>query len=146
MSTTETRTENIAKADIGHVDMKLEAMVIPVSDVDRAKAFYARLGWRLDADFAFDNGFRVVQFTPPGSAASVQFGTMTTTAEAVPDRVRHRCCSRRARRPRGGRQRGVPPSTAGRSIPTRRHEHTAERASGRSRQLHLVRDVQRLGG
>src|SRR5262245_33340668 len=57
-----------------NVDLKLEVTVIPVSDVDRAKAFYTRLGWRLDADFAFDNGFRVVQFTPPGSAASVQFG------------------------------------------------------------------------
>jgi catechol 2,3-dioxygenase-like lactoylglutathione lyase family enzyme len=63
------------------VDLKLEVVVIPVSDVDRTKAFYANLGWRLDADFSFDNGFRVVQFTPPGSAASVQFGTKITTAE-----------------------------------------------------------------
>lgn len=55
-------------------DLKLEAVVIPVSDVDRAKKFYGSLGWRLDADFAFDNGFRVVQFTPPGSGCSVQFG------------------------------------------------------------------------
>ena len=62
-------------------DLKLEAVVIPVSDVDRAKAFYAGLGWREDADFAFDNGFRVVQFNPPGSPASVQFGTNITTAE-----------------------------------------------------------------
>ena len=53
------------------VDLKLEAVVIPVSDVDRAKKFYANLGWRLDADFPFDNGFRVVQFTPPGSGCSV---------------------------------------------------------------------------
>ena len=53
-------------------DLKLEAVVIPVSDVDRAKAFYGKLGWRLDADFAFDDGFRVVQFTPPGSGCSVQ--------------------------------------------------------------------------
>jgi catechol 2,3-dioxygenase-like lactoylglutathione lyase family enzyme len=51
-----------------------------VSDADRAKAFYAGLGWREDADFAFDNGFRVVQFTPPGSPASVQFGTNITSA------------------------------------------------------------------
>jgi len=49
-------------------DLKLEAVVIPVTDVDKAKAFYEQLEWRLDADFAFDNGFRVVQFTPPGSA------------------------------------------------------------------------------
>jgi catechol 2,3-dioxygenase-like lactoylglutathione lyase family enzyme len=62
------------------VDMKLEVVVIPVSDVDRAKAFYAHLGWRLDADFPFDNGFRVVQFTPPGSGCSVQFGTNMTSA------------------------------------------------------------------
>jgi predicted enzyme related to lactoylglutathione lyase len=62
-------------------DLKLEAVVIPVTDVDKAKAFYENLQWRLDADFAFDNGFRVVQFTPPGSPASVQFGTNITTAE-----------------------------------------------------------------
>lgn len=61
-------------------DLKLEAIVIPVSDADRAKAFYTSLGWRLDADFAFDNGFRVIQFTPPGSACSVQFGTNITSA------------------------------------------------------------------
>jgi catechol 2,3-dioxygenase-like lactoylglutathione lyase family enzyme len=62
------------------IDMKLEVVVIPVSDVDRAKEFYARLGWRLDADFGFDNGFRVVQFTPPGSGTSIQFGTKVTPA------------------------------------------------------------------
>src|SRR2546423_15552165 len=62
------------------VDMKFEVIVIPVADVDRAKAFYTKLGWRLDADFSFDNGFRVVQFTPPGSGCSVQFGTKITTA------------------------------------------------------------------
>jgi catechol 2,3-dioxygenase-like lactoylglutathione lyase family enzyme len=61
-------------------DLKLEAMVIPVSDVDRSKAFYDSLGWRLDADFGFDNGFRVVQFTPPGSPASIQFGEKITNA------------------------------------------------------------------
>ena len=62
------------------VDLKLEVVVIPVSDVDRAKRFYVSMGWRLDADFAFDNGFRVVQLTPPGSGCSVQFGTNTTSA------------------------------------------------------------------
>jgi catechol 2,3-dioxygenase-like lactoylglutathione lyase family enzyme len=62
------------------VDLKLEAVVIPVADADRSKAFYAGLGWRLDADFSFDNGFRVVQFTPPGSPCSVQFGTRITGA------------------------------------------------------------------
>jgi catechol 2,3-dioxygenase-like lactoylglutathione lyase family enzyme len=63
------------------IDLKLEAFVIPVSNVDRAKQFYASLGWRLDADFPFDNGFRVVQFTPPGSGCSLQFGTNITSAE-----------------------------------------------------------------
>ena len=62
------------------VEMKLEVVVIPVSDVDRAKEFYGALGWRLDADFPFENGFRVVQFTPPGSGCSVQFGTNMTAA------------------------------------------------------------------
>jgi catechol 2,3-dioxygenase-like lactoylglutathione lyase family enzyme len=65
---------------VARVDMKLEAVVIPVSDVDRAKEFYGNLGWRLDADFPFDNGFRVVQFTPPGSGCSVQFGSNITLA------------------------------------------------------------------
>src|SRR3984885_732659 len=64
------------------VDMKLEVVVIPVSDVDRAKVFYGELGWRLDADFRFDNGFRIVQFTPPGSGTSIQFGTKVS--QAVP--------------------------------------------------------------
>jgi catechol 2,3-dioxygenase-like lactoylglutathione lyase family enzyme len=54
--------------------------VIPVAYVDRSKEFYTKLGWRLDADFRFDNGFRVVQFTPPGSGCSVQFGTKMTSA------------------------------------------------------------------
>ena len=55
-------------------------VVIPVSDADRSKAFYTGLGWRLDADFSYDNGFRVVQFTPPGSLCSIQFGTKITAA------------------------------------------------------------------
>jgi catechol 2,3-dioxygenase-like lactoylglutathione lyase family enzyme len=62
------------------VDLKLEVVIIPVADVDRAKRFYGSLGWRLDADFAFDNGLRVVQFTPPGSGCSIQFGTNITSA------------------------------------------------------------------
>ena len=62
------------------MDYGLEVVVVPVSDVDRAKDFYQGLGWRLDADFPFDNGFRVVQFTPPGSACSLQFGTNITLA------------------------------------------------------------------
>jgi predicted enzyme related to lactoylglutathione lyase len=61
------------------IDMKFEIAVIPVSDVDRAKAFYSKLGWRLDADFAGDD-WRVIQFTPPGSPASVIFGNNVTAA------------------------------------------------------------------
>jgi catechol 2,3-dioxygenase-like lactoylglutathione lyase family enzyme len=61
-------------------DMKLEVVVIPVSDVDRAKEFYARLGWRLDADRSAGNEFRLVQFTPTGSGCSVQFGVNLTPA------------------------------------------------------------------
>ncbi|WP_168793493.1 VOC family protein [Paraburkholderia aromaticivorans] len=63
------------------VDMKLEIVVIPVSDVDRAKQFYVRLGWRLDVDIAKDDQFRVVHFTPPGSQCSILFGKGVTTEE-----------------------------------------------------------------
>jgi catechol 2,3-dioxygenase-like lactoylglutathione lyase family enzyme len=66
-------------ASVAKVDMKFEIVVIPVSDVDRAKEFYGRLGWRLDADYATD-GFRVIQFTPPGSGCSVIFGENVTAA------------------------------------------------------------------
>jgi catechol 2,3-dioxygenase-like lactoylglutathione lyase family enzyme len=62
------------------MDMKLEVVVIPVSDVDKAKDFYQSLGWRLDADFAVAEGYRIIQFTPPGSAASVIFGTGVSSA------------------------------------------------------------------
>jgi len=80
MSTTATRTKD-ATADgrVGKVDTKLEVVLIPVSDVDRAKKFYGSLGWRLDADFTQDDD-HVVQFTPPGSQCSVHFGTNLTTA------------------------------------------------------------------
>jgi catechol 2,3-dioxygenase-like lactoylglutathione lyase family enzyme len=61
------------------IDLKLEAVVIPVADVDRAKAFYEALGWRLDADLG-DEAFRIVQFNPPGSDCSIQFGTGLTAA------------------------------------------------------------------
>ena len=81
MSASEDRSIDASgTASVGTVDLKLEVIVIPVLDVDRAKAFYSLLGWRLDADFPFDNGFRVVQFTPPGSGCSVQFGTKITSA------------------------------------------------------------------
>jgi catechol 2,3-dioxygenase-like lactoylglutathione lyase family enzyme len=61
-------------------DMKFEIVIIPVSDVDRAKEFYARLGWRLDAEFASGDDFRVIQFTPPGSGCSIIFGKNVTAA------------------------------------------------------------------
>jgi catechol 2,3-dioxygenase-like lactoylglutathione lyase family enzyme len=62
------------------VDMKLEVVVVPVTDVDRAKQFYKSLGWREDADFVADEDFRIVQLTPPGSAGSIQFGVGLTPA------------------------------------------------------------------
>jgi catechol 2,3-dioxygenase-like lactoylglutathione lyase family enzyme len=77
---TQWEEEKTSASSAALIDMKLEVVVIPVSDVDRAKDFYGRLGWRLDADLRFDNGFRVVQFTPPGSATSIQFGTKVTPA------------------------------------------------------------------
>jgi catechol 2,3-dioxygenase-like lactoylglutathione lyase family enzyme len=67
-----------ARAD--HIDMKLEVVVIPVSDVDRAKSFYTGLGWRLDADVSGKDGFRVVQVTPPGSPCSMIFGSNVAAA------------------------------------------------------------------
>ena len=77
----EIRSNDATRASVARVDMKFEIVVIPVSDVDRAKEFYARLGWRLDADYAAPTGdFRVIQFTPPGSACSVIFGENVTAA------------------------------------------------------------------
>ena len=132
--------------------MKLEAVVIPVADVDRAKEFYSGLGWRLDADFAFDNGFRVVQLTPPGSGCSVQFGTKITVrgARLRTGPLSHRlgCRGRpsRSRRPRRPGQRGVPPRGAGCPVPARRHERPRQRTGPGARQLQLVRHVQRPDG
>src|SRR5687767_6839666 len=67
-------------ANAGRVEMKLEVVVLPVSDVDRAKRFYGSLGWRLDAEFANGDDLRVVQLTPPGSACAVIFGKNVTAA------------------------------------------------------------------
>src|SRR5215204_3250544 len=79
--TTQVHSETTIEAPRARpVDMKLEIVVIPVSDVDRAKRFYSNLGWRLDADFAGADDFRVLQFTPPGSGASVIFGKNVTAA------------------------------------------------------------------
>jgi catechol 2,3-dioxygenase-like lactoylglutathione lyase family enzyme len=81
MSITQVSSEQAIKTPATRTsDLKLEVIVLPVSDVDRAKRFYGNLNWRLDADFSFENGVRVVQFTPPGSACSIQFGTKMTSA------------------------------------------------------------------
>ena len=73
-------SEPVSSASAERVDMKFEVVVIPIADVERSKEFYTKLRWRLDADFPYDDGFRVVQFTPPGSGCSVQFGTKMTSA------------------------------------------------------------------
>jgi catechol 2,3-dioxygenase-like lactoylglutathione lyase family enzyme len=79
MSMTDDRSSTSRAPGTGSIDIKLEVLVIPVSDADRAKDFYSKLGWRLDADLAGD-GFRLIQFTPPGSGCSIQFGTNLTSA------------------------------------------------------------------
>jgi catechol 2,3-dioxygenase-like lactoylglutathione lyase family enzyme len=81
MSSKQRTNKNVTRLPVGAgVDLKLEVVVIPVSDVDRAKSFYESLEWRLDADFASGEDWRVVQMTPPGSACSVMFGKGLTTA------------------------------------------------------------------
>src|SRR3954451_1973760 len=79
MKTSEAQTTS-PDPTVGQVDMTLEIDVIPVSDVDRAKQFYERLGWRLDDDVSPIEGLRIVQFTPPGSGTSITFGNGLTTA------------------------------------------------------------------
>ncbi len=81
MNSTEVRSETAIETPRARMlDMKLEVVVIPVADVDRAKRFYGGLGWRLDADFVSGADFRVVQFTPPGSPSSIHFGKGVTSA------------------------------------------------------------------
>jgi catechol 2,3-dioxygenase-like lactoylglutathione lyase family enzyme len=80
-SSTDVRSADASRpVGVRNVAANLEVVVIPVSDVDRAKEFYGRLGWRLDADRSAGEGFRLVQFTPPGSGCSIQFGTNLTPA------------------------------------------------------------------
>ena len=108
------------------MDLKLEIVVIPVSDVDRAKQFYEKLGWRLDADFPGGDDFRVIQFTPPGSPCSVIFGKNVTAAKPgsaqglyliVPDiRSRARNCAAAASR--SARYFTLATSTRARTSPT----------------------------
>src|SRR5215468_8987389 len=80
MATVNEIRSNETDASVGKVDTKLEVVVIPVSDVNRAKEFYARLGWRLDGDFTHDDDWRGIQFTPPGSGCSLIFGKNVTSA------------------------------------------------------------------
>jgi len=80
MSGTQERSETAKTPTTRMVDMKLEVVVIPVSDVDRAKRFYDGLGWRLDADIVVGKEFRLVQYTPPGSSCSIHFGKGVTSA------------------------------------------------------------------
>ena len=81
MSTTEVSSDDVGgSGTAGRVDTNLEVVIIPGSDVDRAKEFYGRLGWRLDADVTRGKDLRLIQFTPPGSGCSIQFGTGLTSA------------------------------------------------------------------
>src|SRR3712207_3603360 len=80
MSTDVGSATSTEAAELSTIDMGLEVVTVPVSDVDRAKRFYTALGWREDADFPIREDFRVVQMTPPGSAASIIFGTGVTAA------------------------------------------------------------------
>lgn len=81
MSSTQIRSKTaIGMPKAGIITMKLEVVIIPVSDVDRAKRFYEALGWRLDADFVSGSDYRIVQFTPPGSSCSIHFGMGLTSA------------------------------------------------------------------
>jgi catechol 2,3-dioxygenase-like lactoylglutathione lyase family enzyme len=81
MSTTEVSSASANGQARAGVAMRLEMIVMPVSDAERTKRFYERLGWRLDADFPGPDGYRVIQFTPPGSPASVAFGSGVTSSE-----------------------------------------------------------------
>jgi catechol 2,3-dioxygenase-like lactoylglutathione lyase family enzyme len=80
MSTKAVPSTEATREGVARVDMKFEIVVIPVSDVDRAKEFYERLGWRLDAEFSQGDDFRIMQFTPPGSGCSIIFGKNVTAA------------------------------------------------------------------
>ena len=151
MSSTQVRSETATEGPRARgVDMKLEAVVIPVADVERAKRFYGNLGWRLDADFPFDDGFRVVQFTPPGSACSIHFGTNITSAAPGSAQGLYLIVSDIQAARDELVARGVEvselfhPGTPALSF-SRTAERPRERSLARSRQLPLLRHVQRPG-
>ena len=122
MGTADTDVEAaVGNVPARNVDLKLEVVVIPVSNVDRARDFYVNLGWRVDADVDKDN-VRLVQLTPQGSACSVQFGTDITRpsrvrALALPGRLRRQGGTRRPNGARRRSQRGLPRSHPRRSVP-----------------------------
>ena len=143
-----------SEASVAKVDMKFEIVVIPVSDVDRAKEFYAKLGWRLDADYANGNDFRVIQFTPPGSGCSVIFGKNVTAAAPgsaqglyliVSDieAAREELLASRRRGQRGVPRRRRRVRRPGRALPV--WAAPGQRSGSRASQLPLVRLVQRSG-
>src|SRR4051794_15345480 len=80
MSTGVSSATSMENPEVGTIDMKLEVVTLPVADVDRAKSFYGSLGWRFDIDLVVNEEVRTVQFTPPRSSCSIQFGTGGTTA------------------------------------------------------------------
>ena len=139
MTAIDTTQRTIQAPAAGTVDYKLEVLTIPVSDVDRAKAFYASLGWREDADFPIRDDFRVIQMTPPGSPASIIFGSGVTAAAARllrgpgPRRLRHRGRPRRPDRPRRRGLRVLPLE------PFDRYGERVERPRPGAQLLHLLR-------
>ena len=147
MSGTKTINEQSLQTAVAvNIELKLEVVIIPVSDVDRAKRFYQSLGWRPDADFAFDNGFRVVQFTPPGWG--VRSNSAPTSRRPRPAQPRTFTSSCRTSRPHKGPRRqgchgdrGVPSHDARSSVQARRHEGAREGSGSRAHQLQLVRNV-----
>ena len=137
MSSPQTDNQTAAEgAAAGTVDLKLEVVVIPVSDVDRAKEFYGQLGWRLDADFAFDDGVPDRPAHPAGLRLLDPVRHQAHAAVArvcrgpLPDRVRHRGCATAAPRPRGRGRGGVPRRSGRREVRAGR-ERQARRARRR---------------
>ena len=150
----EAMTNAINPAQVRTMDMKLEVVVIPVSDVDRAKEFYGGLGWRLDADFAADDDWRVVQFTPPGSGVlghlrqECHRGCARLRSGTIPRRFRHRGCSPGAAPSRREDQRDVPRRrrrVPGTDEPYLFGSIRVQRSGYRASQLPLARLVQRSG-
>ena len=147
-------TVAVNPAKVRTTDMKLEVIVIPVSDVERAKQFYADLGWRLDADFTAGDDWRGIQFTPPGSGASVIFGRNVTPAKPGSAQGLYLIVSDIEAARQELLTRGVKVSE---TVPRRRRrvhrhgralsvrEHPCQRSGSGGSKLPLVRFVQRSG-